>query len=302
MIWCSRLARCRLRKRCPRLRQRVRQFGWLAFIALVLIWATVTTPVSAQYDELQPGVLRVCADPNNLPFSNKKGQGFENKLAELIAKRMGRTLQYSWYEEVRGGMSMPLSNGTCDIVMGYTEGTAMIEDTNPYYYTSYALFYRADDTRLQGVRTLSDPRLRNKRIGVLARTPPASMLVTSGLASTAVPFETSVVEAAPSPVPKIFDEIASGKLDAAILWGPIGGYFSRDAATPIAVVPLVNETAGPATVYGITMGIRPNEPQWKHALNKIITDNQAEINAILLSYNVPLLEPDGTVIKSAKAD
>jgi ABC-type amino acid transport substrate-binding protein len=98
----------------------------------------------------------------------------------------------------------------------------------------------------------------------------------------------------------MIDQLAQGELDAVILWGPIGGYFAQNAHVPIQVVPLVNETAGPALVYGITMGVRPNNPQWKHQLNKIISENEEEIEAILLSYNVPLLEPDGEQIRSAE--
>ncbi|XSG82249.1 MAG: quinoprotein dehydrogenase-associated putative ABC transporter substrate-binding protein [Methyloligella sp. ZOD6] len=255
---------------------------------------------TAYAQEAETGPLRVCADPDNLPFSNKAGEGFENKLAELIANRLDRPLSYSWYPEAHGGMPTPFSNRDCAIVMGYAQGTELIEDTNPYYYTSYALLYRRQDESLAGVRQLSDPRLKNKRIGIVARTPPASLLATNGLTSSAVPFESESDEGSPRPAREMIDALAQGDLDAVILWGPIGGYFAQASHVPINVVPLVNETAGPALVYGITMGVRPNNPQWKHQLNKIIADNQGEINAILLSYNVPLLAPDGERIKSAE--
>lgn len=254
----------------------------------------------APEEEAQSGPVRVCADPNNMPFSNKAGQGFENKLAELIADRLDRELTYSWYPEARGGMPTPFSNRDCSIVMGYAQGTELIEDTNPYYYTSYALLYRRNDESLAGVKRLSDPRLKNKRIGIVARTPPAALLATNGLTSSAVPFESESDQGSPRPAREMIDGLADGDLDAVILWGPIGGFFAQGSHVPIQVVPLVNETAGPALVYGITMGVRPNNPQWKHQLNKIIADNQDEIDAILLSYNVPLLEPNGEQIKSAE--
>jgi len=139
-------------------------------------------------------VLRVCADPDNLPFSNEKGEGFENKLAELIAERLGDTLKYSWFTETTGYVPNTIGKNACDLVMGYAQGTGLIEDTNPYYYTSYVLITREDDKDLEGVESLSDPRLKNKRIGLLARTPPASLLAMRGLIYTAKPFESQTSE------------------------------------------------------------------------------------------------------------
>lgn len=279
--------------------RQARVLGWMSAIVLANLCAFFSPPsAAAEGLTFHPGVLGVCADPDNLPFSDRQGQGFENKLAALIAKRLGVELHYSWYSEVRGGVSMPLSNGTCDIVMGYAEGSQMIDDTNPYYYTSYALFYRKDDKALQGVTRLSDPRLRHKRIGVFASTPATALLGTNGIAGTAVPFQTSVETGTSGAAKKIFKQLDEGKLDAAILWGPIGGYYAQSSSVPLITVPLVNEQAGPAMVYGITMGIRPNEPQWKHRLNKIIANNQDEIYAILERYHVPLLKSDGTPVKT----
>ncbi|MEG6509856.1 quinoprotein dehydrogenase-associated putative ABC transporter substrate-binding protein [Methyloligella sp. 2.7D] len=278
---------------------------WRAVLAAaVAIFALIQAPATVRA-EPENGVLRVCADPDNLPFSNLKGEGFENKLAELIADRLDLKLSYSWYPEVHGGMPTPFSNRDCDIVMGYAQGTELIEDTNPYYYTSYALIYRRDDPALQGVTRLSDPRLKGKRIGIFSRTPPATLLATNGLTSSAVPFDSPFSGDADQThdLPRqMINQVAYGKLDAAILWGPIGGYVAKSSHVPLEVVPLVNETAGPEMIYGITMGVRPNEPQWKHRLNKLIAEDQPAINAILLRYNVPLLQPNGKVIKAASAE
>ncbi|ODA68232.1 Bacterial extracellular solute-binding protein, family 3 [Methyloligella halotolerans] len=278
----------------------------LAIGFAVLLLAGPCGLAGAQEAHAQPseteneGPLRVCADPDNMPFSNEAGHGFENKLAELVADRLDRRLAYSWYPEARGGMPTPFSNRDCAIVMGYAQGAELIEDTNPYYYTSYVLLHRRDDEGMAGVKRLSDPRLKGKRIGIVARTPPAALLATNGLTASAVPYESSSEQDAPRPALDMIQALAEGELDAAILWGPIGGYFAQNSHVPIDVVPLVNETAGPALVYGITMGVPPNDPQWKHQLNKVIAENQDEINAILLSYNVPLLAPDGELIKSAE--
>jgi mxaJ protein len=257
--------------------------------------STGAAPASAAY-------LRVCADPDNLPFSNEKAEGFENKLAELIAQKLDATLEYTWFAEATGYVPNTMGREACDLVMGYAQGTGLIEDTNPYYYTSYVLIYREQDPSLAGVDNLSDPRLKGKRIGLFARTPPASILAMHGLVANAKPFEVNADESAAKTTMTIIGEIASGELDAALLWGPVGGYYAERAGVPLKLVPLVKENAGPSTIYGITMGVRPNEPQWKHTINKLIAENQGEINVILEGYNVPLLDEKGNLITAAAAE
>ena len=243
--------------------------------------------------------LRVCADPDNMPFSDAKGEGFENKLAELIAGKLDARLEYSWFPEATGYVPNTMGRDACDLVMGYAQGTGLIEDTNPYYYTSYVLIYRADDGSLAGVDSLSDPRLKDKAIGYFARTPPASILALHGLVGGAKPFEVHADDSASQAAIEMIGQIASGKLDAGLLWGPVGGYYAERADVPLKLVPLVKEKAGPTTIYGITMGVRPNEPQWKHTINKLIADNQGEINVILEGYSVPLLDEKGNLITAA---
>lgn len=245
--------------------------------------------------------LRVCADPDNMPFSNDKGEGFENKLAELIAERLGNDLEYTWFAENTAYLPNTIGTGACDLVMGYAQGTDLIEDTNPYYHTSYVLITREDDQALKGVESLSDPRLKQKRIGLFARTPPASILAMHGLTSHAKPFENPTGESQAKAAKAMIEEIAAGELDAGLLWGPVGGYYAQRAEVPLRVTPLVKESAGPTTFYGITMGVRPNEPQFKHEINKVLADNQHDINVILKGYNVPLLDREGDVIASGSA-
>jgi mxaJ protein len=248
------------------------------------------------------GVLRVCADPDNMPFSNSRGEGFENKLAELMAQKLDSTLQYSWFTEASGYVPNTTGQDACDLVMGYAQGTGLIEDTNPYYHTSYVLIYREDDASLAGIDNLSDPRLKGKRIGLFARTPPASILAMHGLVANAKPFEVDAEDSSAEATKTIIGELAAGQLDAALLWGPVGGYYAERATVPLKLVPLVKENAGPSTIYGITMGVRPNEPQWKHTINKLIAENQREINLILDGYNVPLLDDKGNLIAAAAAE
>ena len=268
----------------------------IAACASVAAALTVASPEEGR----SAGFLRVCADPDNMPFSNDKGEGFENKLAELIAEKLGDQLDYSWFTESTGYVPNTMGREACDLVMGYAQGTGLIEDTNPYYYTSYALIHRQDDQSLAGVERLSDPRLKGKKIGLFARTPPASILAMLGLA--AKPFEVDADESASKAAQAMIAQIASGELDAGILWGPVGGYYAERSAVPLRLVPLVKENAGPRTIYGITMGVRPNEPQWKHTINKLLAENQAGIYAILEGYNVPVLDENGNLVAAAAAE
>jgi mxaJ protein len=248
------------------------------------------------------GSLRVCSDPDNMPFSNDKGEGFENKLAELIASKLGAELTYSWFSESTGYVPNTMGHDACDLVMGYAQGTGLIDDTNPYYYTSYVLIHRQDDQSLAGVDRLSDSRLKGKRIGLFARTPPASILPMYGLGANAKQFEVNADESASKAAQKMIAEIASGELDVGILWGPVGGYYAEQSSVPLKLVPLVKEKAGPSTIYGITMGVRPNEPQWKHTINKLLAENRPGIYAILEGYNVPVLDENGNLITAAAAE
>jgi mxaJ protein len=247
-------------------------------------------------------LLRVCADPDNMPFSNEKGEGFENKLVDLIASKLKMQVAYTWLPQVAGHSALLPDDRECDILMGYAQGTGLIEDTNPYYRTSYVLIYREGDPTLAGVESLADERLKSKKIGIIARTPPVSIMATNGLLPNARAFEAKGDPNPTRPAADLIAAIASGEIDAGILWGPLGGYYAQGAKVPLVLVPLVKEKAGPATIYGITMGVRPNEPEWKHQLNKLIADNQATINAMLLDYNVPLLDENGNPIKAPAAE
>ena len=274
----------------------------LARLLLAAILFGVVAGPFPRVSAMPAGELRVCADPDNLPFSNAKGEGFENKLAELIADKFGMTLVYTWLPHVTGHVSAMPDSSDCDILMGYAQGAGLIEDSNPYYRTSYVLLFRQDDAGLAGIESLADPRLKQKTIGIVARTPPASIMAMNGLTSNARPFEAETDTGSRSSAMQIIDAIASGEIDAGVLWGPLGGYYAQNAKVPLAVVPLVKEKVGPAPIYGITMGVRPNEPEWKHRLNKLIAQNQPAINAIMSEYNVPVLDENSNLIKPTTAE
>jgi mxaJ protein len=269
---------------------------WLAASLLGLVATSAPAEIASR------GEFRVCADPDNLPFSNDEGEGFENKLVDLIASKFGMQAVYTWLPHVTGHVTALPDSSDCDILMGYAQGAGLIEDTNPYYRTSYVLLYRQDDPSLAGIESLADPRLKQKTIGIIARTPPASIMAMNGLTSNARPFEADTDTGSPNSALEMIDAIGSGEIDAGVLWGPLGGYYAQSSKVPLTVVPLVKEKVGPGTVYGITMGVRPNEPEWKHRLNKLIAENQADINAMLSEYNVPLLDENGNLITPPTAE
>jgi mxaJ protein len=276
-----------------------RAAGWVAGAGVALLGAMAAVSGHAA---LTDGIIRVCADPQNMPFSNEKGEGFENKLVDLIAAKLDMQVVYTWLPQIMGHVSTLPDDIECDLLMGYAQGTGQIEDTNPYYRTSYVLIYRQNDKSLAGVETLADDRLKSRTIGILARTPPVSIMAMNGLMANARSFEVKGDGNAASAASDVIAAVASGEIDAGILWGPLGGYYAQTAKVPLALVPLVKEKAGPTTIYGITMGVPPNEPEWKHKLNKVIAENQVDINALLSEYNVPLLDESGNRIKTSTAE
>jgi quinoprotein dehydrogenase-associated probable ABC transporter substrate-binding protein len=237
---------------------------------------------------VDPKVLRVCADPNNLPLSNEKGEGFENKLAELFAAKLGKRLAYTYYPQATGFVRMTLGSYRCDVIMGFPQGDDLVESTNPYYRTGYALVAKADSL-LAGVDSLSDARLKDKRLGIVAGTPPATYLVMDGLMVKAKSYPLVVDTRYDSSSLAMVHDIESGAIDAGILWGPLAGYFASRANPPMRATLLLKEKGGPGLVYRIVMGVRPSDSNWRTQLNQLIADNQPAINKLLLDYGVPIL-------------
>ena len=175
---------------------------------------------------VDPNVLRVCADPNNLPFSNEKGEGFENKLAELFAAKLGKKVAYTFFPQATGFVRMTLGSHRCDVIMGYPQGDEMVQGTNPYYQTAYALVSKAGSP-LDGVDALGDARLKDKRIGIVAGTPPATYLVSEGLMAKAKPYPLMIDTRYDSSAVAMMNDLASGEIDAGVLWGPMAGILRR---------------------------------------------------------------------------
>jgi len=238
---------------------------------------------------VDPKVLRVCADPRNLPFSNEKGEGFENKLAEFLADKLQKKLDYTYFPQATGFVRMTLAAHRCDVIMGYPQGDDLVQGTNPYYRTAYALVVKPG-SGLDEVTTLQDARLKGKHIGVVAGTPPATSMSANGLMGDAKSYPLMIDTRLESSAAAMINDLTAGTIDAAILWGPIAGFYAKNASPPLHVTPLVKETTGSRLAFRIGMAVRPADQNWKRLLNRLIQENQPAINKILLEYGVPLLD------------
>jgi quinoprotein dehydrogenase-associated probable ABC transporter substrate-binding protein len=234
-------------------------------------------------------VLRICADPRNLPFSNEKGEGFENKLGELFAEKLQKKLDYMFFPQATGFVRMTLAAHRCDVIMGFPQGDDLAQGTNPYYRTAYAIVAKPG-SGLDEVTTLEDARLKGKHIGIVAGTPPATNMAINGLMSNAKPYPLMIDTRYDSSAEAMMNDLAKGEIDAGILWGPMAGYYAKKANPPLHITPLVKETTGPKLVYRIGMGVRGSDQNWKRQLNRLIQENQPAINKILLDFGVPLLD------------
>jgi len=250
--------------------------------------------LGAAVELVDPKAFRVCADPSDLPFSDQAGQGFENKLAELFAAKLGRPVTYTYFPQVIGFVRNTLNALRCDVIMGTSQGDPIVQTTNPYYHTAYALVVRAGEG-LDDVQSLEDKRLQGKHIGVVARTPPATIMAEDGLMADAKPYPLNVDTRVEHPAEHMIDDLVAHRIDAAVLWGPFAGYYAKTASTKLVVIPLLHEQGVPMT-FGISMGVRHTDQEWKRTLNRLIAQNQGAINKLLAEYGVPLLDRHGQPI------
>ncbi len=245
--------------------------------------------LDAELELVDPKVLRVCADPNNLPFSNEKGEGFENRLAELLAAKLHKRLAYVWYPQATGFVRNTLGAHRCDLIPGFPQGDDLVQSTNPYYRTAYALVVKPN-AGLDDLDTLSDPRLKGKRVGIVAGTPPATYVVANGLMRNAKSYPLVVDTRVDSSAQAMMRDLASGEIDVGVLWGPMAGYYAKQANPPMRVKLLLKESGGPPLAYRIGMGVRATDQNWKRLLNRLIAENRADINRLLIGFGVPLLD------------
>ena len=283
--------------------------NWLLISLLAVVAMLIGREVSrAQTNEsgdlsielVDPKVLRVCADPRNLPFSNEKGEGFHNKLAELFAEKLQKKLDYMYFPQATGFVRMTLGSHRCDVIMGFPQGDDLVQGTNPYYRTAYALVAK-QGSGLDEVATLEDARLKGKHIGIVAGTPPATNMAVNGLMANAKPYPLMIDTRYDSSAAAMIQDLMSGEIDAGVLWGPMAGYYAKKASPPLHITPLIKETSGPRLAYRIGMGVRPADQNWKRQLNRLIQENQPAINKILLDFGVPLLDENDRPITAETA-
>lgn len=235
--------------------------------------------------------LRVCADPNNLPFSNQKEEGFENKIAQLIGDELKLPVRYVWFPQVTGFVRNTLRAHQCDLILGTVAGDEIVQTTNPYYYTTYVMVYRTD--RQLSLTGIEDPRMKTLAIGVVAGTPPADLLARHQLMDHARPYALVVDTRYESPTHQMIRDIVDGKDDVGLLWGPIAGYYIHHDHLPLTFVALKNEPGAARMDYHIAMGVRANEPEWRTRINTVIRQRHDAIVALLRDYGVPLLDEQG---------
>jgi mxaJ protein len=270
--------------------------GWL--VAWSALLGATAAPAWADEAKREPKAdsktsaseLRVCGDPSNLPFSNDKLEGIENKIADVIAKDLGMTVTYFWWPHQRGVVKRVLNAGHCDVMLGIPKGYDPVTWTRPYYRTGYVMAYRKD--RKLGLRTLDDPRLKTLKVGVQINTPPHEALAQRGIAGDNVigyqlMFDSNFhAEDYPG---KLVEDLIAGEIDVGLVWGPIAGYFAAKKGAPLEVVLLEDGPGGPRFAFEISMGVKKGNKELKDRLEQAIVRKHDEIEHILQEFGVPLV-------------
>lgn len=260
----------------------------LRYAALVLVLVGCGTGKAPQQ-------LRVCADPNNLPFSNQRREGLENRLAELIAHELGVPVRYTWQPQRRGFIRNTLAAHACDVIMGMPPGSDRVLTTRPYYRSSYVFVSRTD--RHLRVRSLDDPVLRTLRIGVqligddYANTPPVHALSRRGIVKNLVGFSVLGDYAQQNPPARIIDAVIAGDVDVAIAWGPLAGYFAKRSPVALTLAPVspLVDPPGLHFDFAISLAVRPGDQTLRQRLQSILDRRKAGVDSLLADYGVPLL-------------
>jgi mxaJ protein len=271
--------------------------------ALTAICATSLTLSGFACAPSEPAVsareLRVCADPNNLPFSNSRQEGFENKLADIIARDLNAKVRYTWWAQRRGFIRNTLNAGKCDVVMGVPSSFELALTTNAYYRSTYVFVTRKD--RKIDVRTFDDPRLRKLRIGVHlvgddgANTPPVHALSSRGVVGNVRGYMVAGDYSRPNPPARLIEAVVNGDVDIAIVWGPLAGYFAKgpnDVLTLVPVSPAIDLPFLPQ-VYDISLAVRRSDKELKAELDAVLERERATIASLLKEYGIPRV--DGTI-------
>jgi mxaJ protein len=271
----------------------VGQFGKLSHCQRLFL-LTIIMLGGVSFARAQTAELRVCADPNNLPFSNEREQGFENRLARLIARDLDRKLSYVWWPQRRGFIRNTLQAKRCDVVMGIPSSFELARPTRAYYRSSYVFISRRD--RRLTVRSFDDPALKQLRIGLhvigddYANVPPAQALAKRGITRNITGYSVYGDYSKENPPAALIDAVARGEIDVAIAWGPLAGYFAKRASTPLKIV-LVSPEVDPPSLpfaFDICMGVRKEDKALSDELDAVLERRKKEIDRLLRDYGVPL--------------
>ncbi len=277
-------------------------FVWVAVLVAGSLWGAAATHAQEEY--MPDGVLKVCQDPNNLPYSNTKAEGFENKIAELFARKLGWTVEYTSFPQRMGFIrntlrfKLPGENYRCDLVMGIPHNYDQASPTLPYFRSVYALVI-PDSGETKGVTTeagflaLPKEALGKLRIGVYTRSPAAQWMVQNGIVDQAVLYLSLNADPDQYPGEIIERDLAAGKIDAALVWGPIAGFFAHRVQSKVLKLIPLQSKPGSMLDFQIAMGVRHEDKAWKAKVQNLITENHKEILDILRQYRVPLIDKDG---------
>jgi mxaJ protein len=279
--------------------QRHTKKQWLTIICGAFLCAFVSLCLCGSSLAQATKQLRVCADPYNLPFSNRQLEGFENKIATLIAKELGETVSYVWWGQRRGfirnTMNASLKEARCDVVMGVPAGYDLVQPTKPYYRSTYVFVYPKG--KGLHIQSLDDPILKKVKIGVhllgddYTNPPPVHELSKRGVVDNVMGFDTFYSPT--NPPSKLIDAVASGKVDVAIVWGPAAGYFVARQRVPLEVVPIPSGKTDLPFAFDISLGVRKGDDTLRAQLEQILDKKQVEIQKILKDNGVPLLDRKG---------
>jgi mxaJ protein len=257
----------------------------LALVAAILLLAAGPAPA---------GVLKVCADPNNMPFSNKAGEGFENKIIAIVAKDLGATVEYTWWAQRRGFVRNTLKKGDCDVWPGVAAGMDMLTTTRPYYRSSYVFVSRKADGL--DISAFDDPRLKTLTVGVqmvgndAMNTPPAHALARRGITGNVRGFMLYGDYRDPNPPAAIIHAVADREIDVAVAWGPMAGYFAGGVKPALTITPIAAPFDSPdwPMRFDIAMGVRKGNTALADRINAVLAREDGAIRRILMDYRVPL--------------
>jgi quinoprotein dehydrogenase-associated probable ABC transporter substrate-binding protein len=266
--------------------------GALLALAALAVFGGQASAQELSTNQLKPGLLRICADPDNMPLSNQKGEGFEQKIAELIAKEWNTKIEYAWWPVRRGFFSRALNGRYCDVAIEAPSGLDMAGVTKPYFRSGYVFLTRKDSGL--DIKSLADPRLKKLKIGVnllhsdAENTPPAMALSRYGVVGNLTGYSTFYTDA--DRPEDIVEAVANKEVDVAIVWGPVAGYFAKKSAVPLLMVPLADRDSLSDFPFrfNIAMGVRRRDVELRDSLDALLTKKKPEIEAILKQYNVPV--------------